>query len=62
MSRALKTVMPASDEPLPPWQGTQYYASMFSGDANLRYINNDRYGRRKWTTEREVVEQHRQQS
>ncbi len=62
MSRALKTVMPASDEPFPPWQGMQYFASMFSGDANLRYINNDRYGSRKWTTARDVVEQHRQQS
>lgn len=40
----------------------QYFASMFSGDANLGYINNDRYGRRKWTTSRDVLEQHRQQS
>lgn len=45
-----------------PLQGMQYFASMFSGDANLRYINNDRYGRRKWTTARNVLEQHRQQS
>lgn len=62
MSRAVRTLMPASTEPFPPWQGMQYFASMFSGDANLRYINNDRYGSRRWTTARDVLEQHRQQS
>jgi hypothetical protein len=35
---------------------------MFSGGANLRYINSDRYGSRKWTTNRDVLEQHCQQS
>ena len=62
MSRAVRALTPASDEPFPPWQGMQYFASMFSGDANLRYINNDRYGSRKWTTARDVLEQHRQQN
>lgn len=62
MSRAVRALMPASTEPFPPWQGMQYFASMFSGDANLRYINNDRYGSRKWTTARDVLELHRQQS
>jgi hypothetical protein len=62
MSRAVKALMPASTEPFPPWQGMQYFASMFSGDANLRYINNDRYGSRKWKTARDVLEQHHQQS
>jgi uncharacterized protein YbjT (DUF2867 family) len=62
MSRAVKALMPASDEPFPPWQGMQYFASMFSGDANLRYTTNDRYGSRKWTTARDVLEQHRPQS
>lgn len=62
MSRAAKALMPASDEPFPPWQGMQYFASMFSGDATLRYIDNDRYGSRTWTTARDVLEQHRQLS
>lgn len=59
MSRVVRVLMPATDEPFPPWQGMQYFASMFSGDANLRYIDNDRYGSRKWTTARDVLEQHR---
>ena len=61
MSRAMKALMPASNEPFPPWQGMQYFASMFSGDANLRYLSNDRYGGRTWTTARDVLAQHRQQ-
>ena len=39
-----------------------HFASMFSGDANLHHINNDRYGSRKWTTARDILEQHRQQN
>lgn len=62
MSRAVKALMPASDKPFPPWQGMQYFASMFSGDANLQYVNNHRYGRRTWTTARDILEQHHQQN
>ena len=63
MTGPSKALTPASDEPFPPWQGMQYFASMFSGDANLRYINNDRYRTtREWTTARDVLEQHRQQN
>ena len=62
MSRAVKALMPASDEPFPPWQGMQYFASMFSGDATLRYIDNDRYGIRTWTSARDVLEQYRRLS
>ena len=32
MSRAVRAIMPASTEPFPPWQGMQYFASMFSGE------------------------------
>ncbi|CAI3803863.1 NmrA family NAD(P)-binding protein [Pseudarthrobacter sp. MM222] len=62
MSRAVRALAPASNEPFPPWQGMQYFASMFSGDANLRYTNNDRYGSREWMTARDVLAEHRQLS
>jgi len=62
MSRAIKALMPASDEPFPPWQGMQYFANMFSGDATLNYVSNDRYGSRTWTTARDILDQHVQQS
>jgi len=62
MSRAVKALMPASDKPFPPWQGMQYFASMFSGDATLNYVSNDRYGSRTWTTARDILDQHVQQS
>jgi hypothetical protein len=54
--------MPASDKPFPPWQGMQYFANMFSGDATLNYVSNDRYGSRTWTTARDVLDQHVRQS
>ena len=62
MSRAVKALMPASEKPFPPWQGMQYFASMFSGDATLNYVSNDRYGSRTWTTARDILDQHVQQS
>ena len=55
MSRAVQALTPSSNEPFPPWQGMQYFASMFSGDAELLYINNHRYGSRTWTTARDVL-------
>jgi uncharacterized protein YbjT (DUF2867 family) len=58
MSRAVRALMPASNQPFPPWQGMQYFASMFSGDAVLRYTHNDRYGSRDWATARDVLAEH----
>lgn len=60
MSRAMKAFTPTSDEPFPPWQGMQYFASMFSGDAVLHHVANNRYGNRPWTTARDVLAQHLQ--
>ena len=57
MSLAVRAFTPASDEPFPPWQGMQYFASMFSGDANLLHLSNQRYGSRQWTTARDVLKQ-----
>ncbi|WP_413354689.1 NmrA family NAD(P)-binding protein [Microbacterium sp. 1P06AB] len=42
-------------ETFPAWQGMQYFVSMFSGEAALRHVDNDRYGRQSWTTAREVL-------
>ncbi|KGH47604.1 NmrA family protein [Modestobacter caceresii] len=43
------------ESPFPVWQGMQYLHSMFSGDAELGPLDNDRYGPRDWTTAREVL-------
>ncbi len=46
------------DEPFPAWQGMQYFVSMFSGEATLHHVRNDRYGPHRWTTVRDVLAAH----
>ncbi|SCY58414.1 Uncharacterized conserved protein YbjT, contains NAD(P)-binding and DUF2867 domains [Microbacterium sp. LKL04] len=42
-------------ETFPAWQGMQYFVSMFSGEAALRHVDNDRYGRQTWTPARDIL-------
>jgi uncharacterized protein YbjT (DUF2867 family) len=46
------------DEPFPAWQGMQYFVSMFSGEATLRHVDDERYGAGGWTTVRDVLAAH----
>jgi uncharacterized protein YbjT (DUF2867 family) len=46
------------DEPFPAWQGMQYFVSMFSGEAELHHVDNDRYGPHAWTTVEDVLAAH----
>lgn len=46
------------DEVFPAWQGMQYLVSMFSGQATLHHLNNDRYGPHTWATTRDVLAEH----
>ncbi|SFT65765.1 NmrA-like family protein [Geodermatophilus amargosae] len=53
-----RRIAPAPGELYPAWQGMQYFDSMFSGDAKLHLLANDRYGPRSWTTAEEVLAAH----
>jgi nucleoside-diphosphate-sugar epimerase len=53
-----RTVMPKNDDVFPPWQGMQYMRDMFSGQAKLEPLNNNRYPHIQWTSVQEVLEQH----
>ncbi len=46
------------DEPFPAWQGMQYFVSMFSGEATLHHVDDERYGAEGWTTVRDVLAEH----
>ncbi|KQR29573.1 MULTISPECIES: NmrA family NAD(P)-binding protein [Curtobacterium] len=46
------------DETFPAWQGMQYFVSMFSGQAELHHVDNDRYGVQSWTSVRDVLRAH----
>ncbi|TDN44860.1 uncharacterized protein YbjT (DUF2867 family) [Curtobacterium flaccumfaciens] len=46
------------DEPFPAWQGMQYFVSMFSGEAELHHVDDDRYGPYEWTSVQDVLAAH----
>lgn len=58
MSGAMRRLAKDSDETFPAWQGMQYFVSMFSGDAQLLHVRNDRYGDHTWTTVEDVLATH----
>ena len=58
MSRVMRRVSKDDGTPFPAWQGMQYFVSMFSGQAQLRHVDNARYGDRDWTTVTDVLRAH----
>lgn len=58
MARVGRRLSKDDDEPFPAWQGMQYFVSMFSGEAELHHVDNDRYGPQHWTTVRDVLAAH----
>lgn len=53
--RITRALMPNSDAVFPPWQGMQYLRNMFSGQAKLKALDNDRYPHIRWTSVSEVL-------
>jgi len=53
--KVARAVSPANSALYPPWQGMQYLHNMFSGQAILDPLDNDRYPRMHWTTVRDVL-------
>ncbi|MCB5275410.1 hypothetical protein BJG92_02958 [Arthrobacter sp. SO5] len=58
MARIGRRVLKDEEATFPAWQGMQYFVSMFSGEAQLHHVNNDRYGPQAWTSVRDVLEAH----
>lgn len=58
MARIGRRVSADEEATFPAWQGMQYFVSMFSGEAQLRHVNNARYGPQAWTGIRDVLEAH----
>jgi len=58
MARTGRRLSSTEDETFPAWQGMQYFVSMFSGEAELRHVRNDRYGPHGWTSVRDVLAAH----
>lgn len=58
MSKVMRRLSRNPDEVFPAWQGMQYFVSMFSGEAQLHHVDNDRYGPHDWTTVGDVLRDH----
>jgi uncharacterized protein YbjT (DUF2867 family) len=58
MSKVGRRFSKDPDETFPAWQGMQYFVSMFSGQAQLHHVDNERYGTHPWTTVRDVLAAH----
>ena len=58
MSKVGRRLSKNPQEIFPAWQGMQYFVSMFSGQAQLHHVDNDRYGAHSWTTVRDVLADH----
>ena len=50
-----RAILPKSNTLYPPWQGMQYMHNMFSGQAKLEPLDNDRYPGMQWKTARDVL-------
>jgi uncharacterized protein YbjT (DUF2867 family) len=57
-SKVMRRLSKGPDETFPAWQGMQYFVSMFSGQAQLHHVDNDRWGAHTWTTVRDVLSDH----
>ena len=57
--RIARAVTRSSDAVFPVWQGMQYLRDMASGRGKLEPLDNDRYGTRRWTSARDVLDLHR---
>jgi uncharacterized protein YbjT (DUF2867 family) len=58
MSGIVRRLSKNPQEVFPAWQGMQYFVSMFSGQAQLHHIDNDRYGKHRWSSVRDVLAAH----
>ncbi len=53
--RVMRKLMPAENDPFPPWQGMQYSRSMFGGVGLVGTSDVDRYPGMKWTRVRDML-------
>ncbi|WP_159574169.1 NmrA family NAD(P)-binding protein [Curtobacterium sp. 18060] len=58
MARIGRRLSKDDAEPFPAWQGMQYFVSMFSGEAELHHVDDDRFGPHGWTSVRDVLAAH----
>jgi uncharacterized protein YbjT (DUF2867 family) len=58
MARVMRATDSDTTSAFPAWQGMQYMVSMYSGQAEMRHVDNDRYAGMTWTTAEDVLAGH----
>jgi hypothetical protein len=58
MARVMRATDSDTTSAFPAWQGMQYMVSMYSGQAEMRHVDNDRYAGLTWTTAEDVLAGH----
>jgi uncharacterized protein YbjT (DUF2867 family) len=58
MARVMRATDSDTTSAFPAWQGMQYMVSMYSGQAEMRHVDNDRYAGMTWTTAEDVLTGH----
>jgi uncharacterized protein YbjT (DUF2867 family) len=58
MARVMRARDSDSTSAFPAWQGMQYMVSMYSGQAEMKHVDNDRFGTVTWTTAEDVLAGH----
>lgn len=58
MARVMRSTDSDTTSAFPAWQGMQYMVSMYSGQAEMKHVNNDRYADMTWTTAEDVLAEH----
>jgi uncharacterized protein YbjT (DUF2867 family) len=53
--KIVRTLSPKTKELYPAWQGMQYMHNMYSGEAKLQTIDNNRYPELKWTSVKDFL-------
>jgi uncharacterized protein YbjT (DUF2867 family) len=57
--RLVRWMSPGEADVFPPWQGMQYFHSMFEGGVAFEAVDNGRYGPRRWTSVEDVLRETR---
>lgn len=58
MARVMRSRSSDSASAFPAWQGMQYMVSMYNGESELQYVDNNRYGSMTWVSAEDVLAEH----
>jgi len=58
MARVMRSRSSDRASAFPAWQGMQHMVSMYNGESELQYVDNNRYGSTTWVSAEDVLAEH----